>query len=158
MVSYHIMEERGPYSGSLVHISFEIIIPSLHTMNPLKMLPEIVCPRPFLFLLAATLNDAPVVFAISTLLGMAASLVTIDIVRGAEAFGTGAAGDVAVVWLLMLLLVLPSGLLSMRNSGKCSKCDLREDILQFRLRSDLLVTRRANQTTAFCTQRQRGRL
>lgn len=103
------MEERGPNSSSLVHISFEIIIPSMHTMNPLQMLPEIVCPRPFLFLLAATLNDAPVVFAISALLGVAASLVPIDVVRCAEAFGTLAAGDVAVVWLLMFLLVLPSG-------------------------------------------------
>lgn len=110
------MEDRGPYSGSLVYIVFEIIIPSLHTVNPLQMLPEIVCPRPFLFLLAATLNDAPVVFAISTLLGVAASLVTIDVIRGAEAFGTLAAGDVAVVWLLMLLLVLPSGILSMMKS------------------------------------------
>lgn len=104
------MEQRGPCSGSLVHIILEIIIPSMHTMNPLQMLPEIVCPRPFLFLLTATLNDAPVVFTISTLLGVAASLVPIDVVRCAEAFGTGAAGDVAVVRLLMLLLVFPSGL------------------------------------------------
>lgn len=116
MVSYRVLEDRGPFSGSLVHIIFEIIIPSLHTVDPLQMLPEIVCPRPFLFLLAATLNDAPVVFAISTLLGVAASLVTIDVIRGAEAFGTLAAGDVAVVWLLMLLLVLPSGILSMTKS------------------------------------------
>lgn len=103
------MEGRGPYSSSLVYISFEIIIPSMQTMNPLQMLPEIVCPRPFLFLLAAALNNAPIVFAISTLLGVAASLVPIDVVRCAEAFGTCAAGDVAVMWLLMFLLVLPSG-------------------------------------------------
>lgn len=83
-----IMEENGPYGGLLVHIVFKISISSLHTMNPLQMLSEIVCSRPFLFLLAATWNDAPEVFAISTLLGVAASLVPIDVVRCAEAFGT----------------------------------------------------------------------
>lgn len=76
-------------------------------MNPLEMLPEIVCPRPFLLLLAATLNDAPEVFAIDTLLGMTASLVPVDVVGRAEAFGTLAAGDVAAVRLLVLLLVFP---------------------------------------------------
>lgn len=76
-------------------------------MNPLQMLPEIVCPRPFLFLVAAILYDASVAFAIGTLLGVAASFVAIDVVRCAEAFRTCAAGGVAAVGLLMFLLVLP---------------------------------------------------
>lgn len=120
-------------------------------MNPLQMLPEIVCPRPFLFLLATVLDDAPVVFAISLLLGVAASLVPIDVVRCAEAFGTCAAVDVAVVRLLVLLLVFPSGLCQQDGFPEGLKVGLeREDILQLRLRSDLLMTRWTNQATAVC--------
>ena len=76
-------------------------------VDSLQMLPEIVCPRPFLFLLAATRNDASVAVAIGTLVGVAASFVPIDVVRRAEALDTCAAVDVAAVGLLMFLLVLP---------------------------------------------------
>lgn len=101
------MEERELYSGSLVHVFLEIIIPRGHIMNPLQMLPEIVCPWPFLFLLAATRDDASVAFAIGALFRVAAPLVPIDVIRCAEAFGTWAARDVAAVRLLVFLLVLP---------------------------------------------------
>lgn len=76
-------------------------------MDPLQMLPEVVCTRPFLFLLAASRNDASIALAIGTCLGVAASFMPIDVVRCAEAFNTCAAGDIAVVRFLVFLLVLP---------------------------------------------------
>lgn len=102
-------KKRDPSCGSLVYISFEIIITSIHHVHPLQMLPEIICPRPFLVFFAATLNDAPIVFATSIVLRMTASFVPIDIVRCAEAFSAYTTGDVAVVGLLVFLLVLSSG-------------------------------------------------
>lgn len=75
-------------------------------MDSLQVLPEIIRPGPFLVLFAAAIDDTPIVFAISILVGMAASLVPIDIVRCAKALGACAAGDVAAVGLLVFLLVL----------------------------------------------------
>lgn len=68
---------------------FQLVIPKDCIMNPFHMMSEIVLPVPFLVLLSAILKLAHEVFATETMVfRVAASLVAIEIVHCAKAFGT----------------------------------------------------------------------
>lgn len=88
-------------------VLFDIILNVFYAMDPLEMLSKIVCPWPLLVLSPATGDSALEVFPPGAGVGMAASSVSVDIVRSAETFGTNAAGDVTVVGLRVLLSVFP---------------------------------------------------
>lgn len=76
-------------------------------MKPFQVRPEIVGPGPFLLLVATAWDRTSVVLAIGNMLRVATSLVSVNIVRCAEALRAGTARDIAIVRLLVFLLVFP---------------------------------------------------
>lgn len=95
------------------------IVYLVHVMDPLEMLSEVVGPWPLLVLLTAAFDRAFEVFSPSTGIGMAASHVSVNIVRSAETFSAGAVGNITVVRLRVLLLVFPACALVNLQKRRC---------------------------------------
>lgn len=97
-----------PRYGSHISILLQIAVAQLYAVNPFQVLPEIVGAWPFLVRIATTVDCAPKELCAGDLIGVAAFLVSLDIVGGAESIDAGATLYITVMGLLVLLFMLPT--------------------------------------------------
>lgn len=79
------------------------------TVNPFEVGSEIISSRPYLVLATADIDVALVSVANNYLVGVYASRVAVEVVRGTEPIGPGTAWHSAVMRLCVPLLMLPIG-------------------------------------------------
>lgn len=77
-------------------------------MNFFQMLPEIVRTRPNFVLGKTAVECTSIVLCTGSVLGMATAHVSVNVIWGAETFGTSTAWDGAAMGLLVLLFMFPS--------------------------------------------------
>lgn len=97
-----------PRRGSHICILVQIAVAQMYAVNPFQVLPEIVGAWPFLVRIATTVDCASKELCAGDLIGVAAFLVSLDIVGGTEPVGAGATLYITVMGLLVLLFMLPT--------------------------------------------------
>lgn len=89
-----------------VKVRLEGIVTNIGTMvNPFQVGSEIISPRPYLFFVLAETDSTIVSAASNCLVGVYASLVTVEVVRSTEPLGPGTAWHSAMMRLCVPLLV-----------------------------------------------------